>query len=281
MAIDLHAHSTASDGTLRPAEVIREAHRLGLRAIALADHDTTDGLPEAAAEAARLGIELVPAVELNTDGTDLELHILGYYIDPDHPAFRRALAHARDERVTRARGMVGRLRDRGVVVEEERVFAIAGGAPVCRPHLAQALVEAGHVRTVPEAFARFLNRNSPIYVPRTGMTPREAIRCIREAGGVPVLAHPGTMPEEPVLALIGEGLRGLEVYYLEHTPELIVRWGLVARREGLVATGGTDAHGPGSSRPRVLGTSAVPDEALEALKAERDRLVPFQPSRPR
>ena len=273
MAIDLHTHSTASDGTLRPAEVVREAHRLGLRAIAIADHDTTDGLPEAAAEAVRLGVELVPAVELNTDGADFELHILGYYIDPDHPAFRKALAHAREERVVRARGMLARLRDRGVLVEENRVLAIAGGAPVCRPHIARALVEAGCVRTVPEAFARFLHRNSPIYVPRTGLTAGEAIRRIREAGGIPVLAHPGPMPEEPVRALIAEGLCGLEVYYLEHTPEMVVRWGLVARREGLVATGGTDAHGPGSSKPHVLGTSGVPDEALEALKAARDQLA--------
>ena len=273
MAIDLHTHSTASDGTLRPAEVVREARRLGLRAIAIADHDTTDGLPEAAAEAVRLGIELVPAVELNTDGADLELHFLGYYIDPDHPAFRKALAHAREERVARARGMLARPSDLGELVEEGQVLASARWAPVCRPHIARALVEAGYVRTVPEAFARFLNRNSPIYVPRTGLTPGQAIRRIREAGGVPVLAHPGSMPEEPVRALIAEGLCGLEVYYVEHTPEMVVHWGLVARREGLVATGGTDAHGPGSSRPHVLGTSRVPDEALEALQAARDRLA--------
>jgi predicted metal-dependent phosphoesterase TrpH len=273
MAIDLHTHSTASDGTLRPAEVIREAHRLGLRAVAIADHDTTDGLPEAADEAARLGVELVPAVELNTDGADLDLHILGYYIAPERPAFRAALAHARQERLARARSMIARLRERGVEIEEARVLAIAGGAPVCRPHIARALVEAGYARTVPEAFTRFLHRHSPIYVPRTGLTAGEAIRCIRRGGGVPVLAHPGSLPEPVVLALIAEGLCGLEVFYLEHTPEMVVRWGLVARREGLIATGGTDAHGPESSKPHVLGTSGVPDEALEALKAERDRLA--------
>lgn len=293
MRIDLHVHSTASDGTLSPSEVVREAHARGLCAIALTDHDTMDGVAEALQAGMRLGVEVIPGVELNTESTAGEVHVLGYFPPPEgwspeadpagHGAgvvgavidreFYDLLASRRDSRAERARKMVQRLRELGMPLSYEDVLRQAGDAPVGRPHIARALLEAGYVESVKEAFDRWLHRGGPAYVPREKLSPAEAVQAIIDAGGVPVLAHPGRIDGQWVIQeLIDAGLEGLECHYPEHTPEQTERYLGLAREHGLVVTGGTDYHGPRSPHDADLGSLPVPPEAVEQLK-ERVRAV--------
>ena len=293
MRIDLHVHSTASDGTLSPSEVVREAHARGLCAIALTDHDTMDGVAEALQAGMRLGVEVIPGVELNTESPAGEVHVLGYFPPPEgwspeadpagHGAgvvgavidreFYDLLASRRDSRAERARKMVQRLRELGMPLSYEDVLRQAGDAPVGRPHIARALLEAGYVESVKEAFDRWLYRGGPAYVPREKLSPAEAVQAIIDAGGVPVLAHPGRIDGQWVIQeLIDAGLEGLECHYPEHTPEQTERYLGLAREHGLVVTGGTDYHGPRSPHDADLGSLPVPPEAVEQLK-ERVRGV--------
>lgn len=293
MRIDLHVHSTASDGTLSPSEVVREAHARGLCAIALTDHDTMDGVAEALQAGMRLGVEVIPGVELNTESPAGEVHVLGYFPPPEgwspeadpagHGAgvvgavidreFYDLLASRRDSRAERARKMVQRLRELGMPLSYEDVLRQAGDAPVGRPHIARALLEAGYVESVKEAFDRWLHPGGPAYVPREKLLPAEAVQAIIDAGGVPVLAHPGRIDGQWVIQeLIDAGLEGLECYYPEHTPEQTERYLGLAREHGLVVTGGTDYHGPRSPHDADLGSLPVPPEAVEQLK-ERVRAV--------
>ena len=316
MRIDLHVHSTASDGTLSPSEVVREAHARGLCAIALTDHDTMDGVAEALQAGMRLGVDpgvrLLEGIEEVAQVPDLhrgwlvreddeghrvppagEVHVLGYFPPPEgwspeadpagHGAgvvgavidreFYDLLASRRDSRAERARKMVQRLRELGMPLSYEDVLRQAGDAPVGRPHIARALLEAGYVESVKEAFDRWLHRGGPAYVPREKLSPAEAVQAIIDAGGVPVLAHPGRIDGQWVIQeLIDAGLEGLECYYPEHTPEQTERYLGLAREHGLVVTGGTDYHGPRSPHDADLGSLPVPPEAVEQLK-ERVRAV--------
>ena len=270
---DLHTHTTASDGTLAPAELVRQAKRLGLSGIAVTDHDTTAGWGEAETEGRRLGVEIVRGLEINTDATEGEFHFLGYLVDEASQPFQQAVRRARDARWTRARAIVGRLRAAGIRVTDDDVLAVANGAPVCRPHIAVALAAAGYAATDHDAFNRYLRGRSPFFVPHTGLTVSEAIAAIRAAGGVPVLSHPGNLPVEAVLALTSLGLAGVEAYHPDHSLDIAAQWHRVAHRHGLVATGGSDFHGVDSVEPdRVLGAFLAPDGAVEALRAAQERL---------
>lgn len=270
---DLHAHTTASDGTLAPAELVRQAKRLGLAGIAVTDHDTTAGWAEAEAEGRLLEIEVIRGIEINTDAGDGEFHFLGYLVDEASQPFQRAIRRAREARWSRARTIVGRLREAGIRVTEDDVLAAAHGAPVCRPHIAAALAAAGYAATDHEAFDRYLRGRSPFFVPHTGLTIAEAIAAIRAAGGVPVLSHPTDLPTDAVLALKPLGLAGVEAYHPDHSPEVAASWQHVARRNGLVATGGSDFHGADSVEPdRALGSFLAPAGAVDALRAARERL---------
>lgn len=271
---DLHAHTTASDGTLAPAELVRQARQVGLSGIAVTDHDTTAGYADAEAEGRRLGIEVIRGVEINTDASEGEFHFLGYLADEASEPFRQAIQRARDERWTRARAIVAKLRAAGIGVTEEQVLAAANGAPVCRPHIAVALAAAGYATSHQEAFTRYLRGRSPFLVPHTGLTAREAVAAIRAAGGVPVLSHPADLPVEAVLALKPLGLAGIEVNHPDHTPDMCAHWLDVARRNSLVATGGSDFHGPDSVEPdRALGSFVAPPGVIGALWEARDRLT--------
>lgn len=268
---DLHTHSTASDGLLAPARLVRTAREHGVHTLALTDHDTTDGVDEALAEGRRVHVEVIAGVEINTDVDEYEVHVLGYFVDQTRVGFQAFLARMRAGRVDRARTMVEKLSALGVPVEWQRVQALAAGASVGRPHVARALVEARRVATVQEAFERFLGRRGPAYVPRLKVSPEEAVEAVLAAGGVPVLAHPGWASSGPVIdrvpQLVAHGLAGLEVYYPEHTAEMTAQYLEIARRYSLVATGGTDFHG-GSLATRVpLGSVAVPADAVPALRA--------------
>lgn len=271
--IDLHVHTTASDGTRRPVAVVLQAKAAGLTAIGITDHDTTAAFAEAEAEGCRLGVEVIRGIEINTDASEGEFHFLGYLIDEESAPFRRALLRAREERWVRARAIVARLRGTGIQVTDDQVLAGAAGAPVCRPHIAMALVAAGYASTLQEGYRRYLQSRSPFFVPHTGLTAREAVAAIRAAGGVPVLSHPTALPVDAVLALRPLGLMGLEVNHPEHTPEVAARWREVAHRHGLVATGGSDYHGAESVEPdRELGAFLAPPGAIEALREAQERL---------
>jgi len=268
--IDLHIHSTVSDGVYTPTEVVNKAARAGMTVIALADHDNVDGIAEAleAAEAAP-GLTVIPGVEISTDVPDGEVHMLGYFIDPTHPELLSALAAMRGSRETRAQQMVEKLAGLGFPVDWARVQELAGDGTIGRPHIAQALLEAGHIATIQEAFARFLAWGGPAYVGRDKMNPEDAIGLIRRAGGLPVLAHPFTSnnTESLVAALKESGLAGMEAYYKAYTPgEIAILVGL-ADKYGLIATGGTDYHGLDEKAEMAIGETDVPLKAAEELTA--------------
>lgn len=271
MRADLHTHTTASDGTLSPAELVRQARAAGLQVLAVTDHDTTCGIPEALEEASRCGVEVVPGVELSTDVPGTEVHILGYFVDWHDPGLLALLRRMREGRVARAREMVRRLNQLGIPLTFEEVARHADGA-VGRPHVARALVAGGHVASFEEAFTRYLAKGRPAYVERERFTPEEAVQAVLRAGGVPVFAHPlWGGDRDRIEQLVRVGLAGLEVYYPDHSAADVRRFLSWAEEFGLVATGGSDYHGPGPASRAPLGSVYVPPEAVEALKAVRER----------
>ena len=261
--VDLHTHTTCSDGTLAPEELVRLAEARGLAALAITDHDTMDALPIAAA--AHPAIELVPGIEISSAVDSTDLHILGYFVDPEHAELRRRLTGFRADRVERARQMIERLAGLGAPIEEARVRARATGGVVGRPHLAAELVEQGHVVDAEDAFRRFLAAGSPAYVPRPAFHPADAIQLIHSAGGVSVLAHPGSSVPDRVIEMLAEhGLRGIEIWHPQHGVTAMRRLRSLAHRLDLIETGGSDFHGVG--RSAGLGDIYVPITALTRLK---------------
>lgn len=263
--VDLHTHSTASDGTLSPAELVRQAHRRGLFMLALTDHDTTGGLPEAISAGEALGVRIISGIELSTDVTAGEVHMLGYGINPGSETLQATLSGYRQARLERAERIVARLRDLGINLPRGSVRASAGDASVGRPHIARAMIEAGYVQSVGEAFERYLGNDKPAYIASERKpSPAEAIRLIRAAGGLPVHAHPFTSLDFPgsLPALIEAGLAGIEVYYAEYAPEQRERLARIADEYGALATGGSDYHGEQFKERRDLGSVELPEAVL-------------------
>ncbi|MGW3139898.1 PHP domain-containing protein [Streptomyces sp. NPDC001139] len=257
MRIDLHTHSTASDGTDTPAELVRNAAAAGLDVVALTDHDTTRGHAEAVA-ALPAGLTLVTGAELSCRVDGVSLHMLAYLFDPDEPALLAERELVRDDRVPRAQGMVARLNGLGVPVTWEQVLRIAGDGSVGRPHVATALVELGVVPTVSDAFTpEWLADGGRAYVEKHETDPFEAIRLVKAAGGVTVFAHPGarkrgrTVPEATIAELAAAGLDGIEVDHMDHAPDTRARLRGLAGELGLLVTGSSDYHG--SRKTCVLG----------------------------
>ncbi len=245
------------------------ALRQGMEVIALTDHDTTAGIGEAQQAAAGSPLEVIPGLEINTEGPDGDVHVLGYYINPGYEPLQERLRTLREARLVRARKMIERLAELGMPLKWERVLEIAGqDSAVGRPHIARALVEAGYVATAREAFDRYIGNDGPAYVPRLRMRPEEAIVVIHQAGGVAVLAHPDHHPIlERLPDLVEAGLDGLEVYYPEHTPEDVARLGALATRYGLLMTGGSDFHGPGLGKNAPMGSVPLPAGVVSRLTA--------------
>ena len=273
--IDLHLHTRYSDGSLTPAEVVDLAHQAGVTALAITDHDIVDGIPHALDTATPLGIEVIPGVELSSRFNQQELHVLGYFFDWRDPIFRDHLARQRLSRCARNPQTIERLRALGLELSEEEVKAKAGSDSIGRPHVAQVLVDKGYVQDTREAFDRYLKEGAPAYVPRTLSDTRDVIAWIRNAGGVPVLAHPTwtRCQGEPLYRLCAclkeAGLLGLEVFYSSHTRQQTSRYLELAKRLDLLVTGGSDFHGatnPGIQVGRGKGNLKVPDTLLEPLR---------------
>lgn len=264
--LDLHVHSTASDGTLTPEEIVAVSLEKGLRALALADHDSIAGIERARAAAAGTDLLIIPSVEVSTDYQSTEVHILGYFLDYRNAELLDKLAAIREAREGRAEKMVELLQGHGVNITYEQVLERANGGSVGRPHVAGVLVEAGHVDTPQEAFDRYLGRGKPAYVPRYKLSPQEAIELIQQCQGLAVLSHPGLIHNgRLVLEAIDEGIEGLEAYHSAHTVQTSEKYAKLARERGLLVTCGTDSHGPGGSIPVEIGSVQMPDEA-EALE---------------
>jgi predicted metal-dependent phosphoesterase TrpH len=246
---DLHSHSNRSDGTLRPAEVIVLAAQRDLAGVALTDHDTFDGLREAAATADELELEFVPGIEFSAEHDGASLHILGYWVDPEDRAIEAELLRLTATRFRRGEMIVEKLRELGFDVSLERVLELAGGEAIARPHIAQAMVEAGIVADEKEAFDRYISDEGLAYVPKHALPPMEALRLIGEAGGVCVLAHPGmwrgndTVPDELIEQMAAGGMVGLEVRHPDHDEEMRDKYSAMAQRLDLVATAASDCHG--------------------------------------
>ncbi len=282
-AVDLHSHTTASDGTLAPAALVAEAARRGVRVLAITDHDSTEGLGEAMeATRAWAPLAIVPGIEINCDVEGAEVHVLGYLMDHEAGWFQAFCRAQREERRARVHRMAARLAELGLPVEADEVLALVREGSAGRPHVAQVMVARGYVKSVREAFDRYLAAGRPAHVPRTKVTPADAVRLIRRAGGVPVLAHPGLADRDALIpALVEAGLLGIECYYPEHSPAQRVRYLGLCRAHDLVATGGSDFHGP-RVRAAQLGSVPVPLRAWEDLcrKAEEARrsAPPAQPA---
>ncbi len=277
-AIDLHTHSLRSDGALTPTELVRRAAERGVRVQALSDHDTLAGIAEAQTEGERLGVRIIPATELNTESEWGDVHVLAYFVDPADAAFEDRMRWLRENRGHRVELMVENLNRLGYRVSLDRVREIAQGGSLGRPHVAQALFEAGHVPTYDSAFDTLISKDSPAYVARVGLAPLEAVELVREHGGVPSLAHPGTAIGLDALLpkLVDAGLAGIECYYGSHTPEWTATCLRLAARFGLIPTGGSDFHGRGE-HGADLGGVFVPPETITALESKRRPAKVYRP----
>jgi predicted metal-dependent phosphoesterase TrpH len=267
MPVDLHVHTTASDGALTPAEVVASALALGLSTIAITDHDAVSGIDEALEAARGTGLRVVPGVELSVDAAGIaDVHVLGLLIDHRHPALNATLARLRDDRRTRAESMVALLTEAGHPIDVATVLAAAGEGSVGRVHIAQALVDAGSVSSVSEAFSTLIGADAPFFVHKTALDARDAIEAMHAAGGVAVLAHPGLSGEAAIPLLVDAGLDGIEAFHAEHSPADQARFAALAASLGLLVTGGSDYHGP-RIHSAPIGGGACPAGALESLEA--------------
>ena len=275
-SLDLHLHSTVSDGRLAPGDVVRLAYSCGVTTMALTDHDSTDGLPEAIAAGSALGLRVVPGIELSTDLPGASIHILGLFLDYEDTVFQKQVSAFRTARLTRAQQMCDALAALGVPISVARVFEIAGEGSVGRPHIAQALLEAGHIQSIEEAFERFIGRNGPAYFEGFRLEPSEAVRLVHRIGGLAVWAHPveldGRDWHECLPALVASGVDGLEAYYSKDygpdTPRELLE---ACTRHGLVPTVGSDFHGF-ASMDRPPGSVDAPHDLLAQLEARLERI---------
>jgi 3',5'-nucleoside bisphosphate phosphatase len=268
--IDLHTHSVESDGTNSVAENVALALERGLEGIAITDHDTTAGYAEATAAASGTDLAIVPGIEFSAEHDGASLHVLAYWADPTDPALVEELRRLTDTRFRRGELMVEKLRALGYDISFERVRAIAGDDLIARPHIAQAMVEAGIVSQEREAFDRFISDGGIAYVPKHALAPLDALALIRAAGGVCVLAHPamwkgnGSVPDELIERMADGGMVGVEVDHPDHDDEQRRHYGELARSLGLVATGASDCHG--ARYDYRLGQETTPRELVEELR---------------
>lgn len=264
---DLHIHTTASDGALTPTQAVESAADLGLAAIAITDHDTVAGIDEALAAGERLGVGVAPGVEISTLYDGGEAHILGYFVDHHNAPFVERLDTLRNARWHRGREMVEKLNAVGVPIAFERVLELADGGAVGRPHVARAIIETGAVHSMDAAFGKYLIEGCPGFVPRYKVEPAEAVRMILDAGGVACCGHVGKLKDDALVAkLIDAGMRAIEVCHPDHGPAITRFYTRFAAKRGLIATGGSDAHGFPGGAGTSIGAVTCPYEVVEQLK---------------
>jgi predicted metal-dependent phosphoesterase TrpH len=269
--IDLHTHTTASDGRCSPAELVARASAAGVRVLSVTDHDTIAGYRPAAAACAEAQIVLVPGIEITAVRDGVDVHTLGYFIDVESPALSRFLTAQRQDRLNRVHAIVDLLARHGIVLDAEAILAPAradANKSAGRPWVARALVEAGHVASINEAFARWLSRGQPAFVPRTGDTPERVIAHVHDAGGIASIAHPGTLAHDEWLPrFVDAGLDAIEAYHTDHDAPTTARYLAFANRTGIAVSGGSDFHGNASHGGGEPGAVSLPREALERLRA--------------
>jgi len=277
--IDLHTHSTASDGTLSPSELVRHALEKNIQAIALTDHDTVEGLEEALAEGISCGVEVVPGIEISALYPNSTLHILGYYIDHHDDQFQQNISTLQKARKERNPKIIKKLQNLGISIELEEVITESKTGQVGRPHFAQVLLKKGYVKNTRQAFEKYLKKGAPAYADKFRYSPRDAIAHIRDCRGIPVLAHPKTLDyhgekelESIIVSMIDYGLMGIEAFYTEHSKTQNRLYERIAKKYNLLVTGGTDFHGKnikgihlGSGR----GDLDLPYSIIEDMKKAR------------
>jgi predicted metal-dependent phosphoesterase TrpH len=267
---DLHVHTSVSDGKYSPEAIVKKAAALGLKYLAICDHDSVDGIAPALEAAKKFPqLTVIPGVEISTLAVGSEVHMLGYFVDYNDFAFKKLLAELSDSRVGRAQAMVAKLNELGIDIQWARVQELAGDGTIGRPHIANAMLEKGYVSTFKEAFDKYIAQGGPAYVERSKITPAEAVGIIIQARGLPVLAHPFTIiePELLIKELKEAGLVGIEVYYDNYSPDERKALAEIAAKYGLIAAGGSDYHGIDEAAETLLGESGTPLEAAEQLIA--------------
>lgn len=275
MPVDLHLHTNKSDGSLSPAEVVQNAANAKLSAIAISDHDMTEGIDEAVTAGSTLGIVVIPAVEFSSKYNSRDVHILGYFIAHKNPELQEYLKVLKDARLERAAKIVKCLQDIGLDITFEEVLEQAGTSAVGRPHIARFMLKHGYISEFSEAFEKYLKRGMPCYIEKFVYPPDELISLIHRLGGVAVIAHPGLGGlDEFIPDLVKMGLDGFEAYHTDHGPEATKRYLEYAKKYGLIVTGGSDCHGPVSKHGLRIGTVQVPDEVVDALRTRALQYLP-------
>ncbi|MEO0068106.1 MAG: PHP domain-containing protein [candidate division WOR-3 bacterium] len=268
--VDLHIHTLFSDGLFTPEQVVMEAKRKGISAIAITDHDSVDGIDRAKGEGKKAGIEVVPGVEMSCYVNGTDVHILGYYIDYHDEEVLNFFARVRASRLKRAEQMVAKLNELSGgrwQVSTARVKELAGAGAIGRPHIAQALVEVGAVQNIGEAFERYIGYDGPAYFPKMRLTPLAAVDFIHRAGGIAVIAHPATYGNDGLLyTVIAAGVDGIEVWHPEHNQRQVDHYLEMAEKNRLLVTGGSDCHGGRKFGRVYLGDIRLPYQYLAALK---------------
>jgi predicted metal-dependent phosphoesterase TrpH len=265
---DLHLHTFFSDGTFSPEELVGHGARLGFAALALTDHDSVEGAARMTVACAAAGIEFIPGTELTAEHKDTELHILGYFLDTQNQTLLAEIAKFQVVRQGRIREMVAAINKLGVPLQEETVFALANCKSPGRPHVARALVKAGLVKNLDEAFERFLKKGRPAWVPKAKMSALEGIGLIHQAGGLAVMAHPGLNHSDDMIpALVAAGLDGIECFHTKHSTAMVERYLGIAEKHHLLVTGGSDCHGFSKNKP-LIGTIKLPYDHVAQMKAK-------------
>jgi 3',5'-nucleoside bisphosphate phosphatase len=273
--IDLHMHTTASDGRSTPEELVTQAFDAGIRTMSVTDHDTMAGVARAAAAAAERGMTFVPGIEITSVHGGKDVHVLAYFLPELSEALRDLLAEQRSNRLDRARLIAERLAAAGAPIDMDALMqagAALGGKSLARPQIAQALIAAGHAGSVAEAFEKYLSEDGPAYVPHRGASPADVVDLIGQAGGVSSMAHPGyTKKDEIIPELVAAGLTAIEAYHSSHDAEMVNRYLTAARTYSLAITGGSDFHGVGTRRSEFFGVTNLPAADFEGLRERASR----------